>query len=199
MLFPTWVDVRYLGFVFSWPEKSQHASSHIDRFDSPVDVRYLGFVFSWPEKSQHASSHIRFDSHVDVRYMGFVFSWPEKSTISPAEVPRLLQSVRPAVCGEAKCQKCGGSSSASIKGRLLLCDNRISKRHACDLGWHMNCLPEPLAEVPAGKWVCPSCLLKQPVGEGDEKATSDSLGTEVHYRRSPDEGKPDINHDETAV
>jgi hypothetical protein len=114
-------------------------------------------------------------------------------------VPRLLQSVRPAVCGEAKCQKCGGSSSASIKGRLLLCDNRISKRRACDLGWHMNCLPEPLAEVPAGKWVCPSCLLKQPVGEADEKPTSDSLGTEVHYRRSPDEGKPDINHDETAV
>jgi len=27
-----------------WPEKSQHASSHIDRFDSPVDVRYLVFV-----------------------------------------------------------------------------------------------------------------------------------------------------------
>jgi len=26
----------------SWPAKSQHASSHIDRFDSPVDVRYLG-------------------------------------------------------------------------------------------------------------------------------------------------------------
>ena len=81
----------------SWPEKSQHASSHIDRFvsrcaisvfciswpeksqvhnmhhrtstDSPIDVRYL-FCISWPEKSQHASSHIdRFDSPVDVRYL----------------------------------------------------------------------------------------------------------------------------------
>ena len=28
-------------FCIFWPEQSQHASSHIDRFDSPVDVRYL--------------------------------------------------------------------------------------------------------------------------------------------------------------
>jgi len=55
-----------------FPHGSQHASSHIDRFDSPVDMRYL-FLYSlesWPEKSQHASSHIdRCDSPVDVRYL----------------------------------------------------------------------------------------------------------------------------------
>jgi len=56
-------------FCISWPEKSQHASSHIDRCDSSVDVRYL-FCISWLEKSQHASSHIdRCDSPVDVRYL----------------------------------------------------------------------------------------------------------------------------------
>jgi len=49
-------------FCISWSEKSQHASSHIDRFDSPVDVRYP-LLYHFARKSQHASSHIdRFDS-----------------------------------------------------------------------------------------------------------------------------------------
>jgi len=33
-----------IGFCISWPEKSQHASSHIDRFDSPFKCAISGFV-----------------------------------------------------------------------------------------------------------------------------------------------------------
>ncbi len=34
---------------------------------------------------------------------------------------------------------------------MLLCDS-------CDAPWHTFCLPEPLAEVPDGDWLCPDCL-----------------------------------------
>ena len=34
---------------------------------------------------------------------------------------------------------------------LLLCD-------VCDRGWHTQCLTPPLAAVPEGAWVCPTCL-----------------------------------------
>jgi len=40
------VDVRYRVLYSLGQEKSQHASSHIDRFDSPVGVRYLVSVAS---------------------------------------------------------------------------------------------------------------------------------------------------------
>jgi len=67
-----------IWFCNAWPEKSQHAASHIDRFDLPVDVRYL-VLYLLARKSQHAASHIdRFDSPVDVRYLVCI-SWPEKS------------------------------------------------------------------------------------------------------------------------
>jgi len=46
----------------------QHASSHIDRFDSPVDVRSV-FCISWPEKYENSRTSTRFESPVDVRYL----------------------------------------------------------------------------------------------------------------------------------
>ncbi len=32
----------------------------------------------------------------------------------------------------------------------MLCDG-------CNTGWHLGCLTPPLAEVPAGSWICPPC------------------------------------------
>ena len=35
---------------------------------------------------------------------------------------------------------------------MLLCDGE-----GCEKGWHMLCLPRPLAAVPDGEWLCPVC------------------------------------------
>lgn len=34
---------------------------------------------------------------------------------------------------------------------MLLCDS-------CERGWHQQCLNPPLAEVPEGDWLCPTCV-----------------------------------------
>lgn len=45
------------------------------------------------------------------------------------------------------CEVCGQSNR---EDRMLLCDN-------CDMGYHLECLNPPLAEVPPGVWFCPVC------------------------------------------
>lgn len=49
------------------------------------------------------------------------------------------------------CQHCGGGH---VEDQIVLCD-------ACDRGWHTFCVAPPLATVPAGEWVCPSCRAKE--------------------------------------
>ena len=46
------------------------------------------------------------------------------------------------------CQVCG---DARYEESMLLCDS-------CDTGWHTYCLTPPLADVPDGAWLCPSCV-----------------------------------------
>ena len=41
---------------------------------------------------------------------------------------------------------------------MLLCDG-------CDDGWHLYCLPDPLAEVPEEDWFCMECGFD--VGDSD--------------------------------
>jgi hypothetical protein len=41
---------------------------------------------------------------------------------------------------------------------MLLCDG-------CDDGWHLYCLPSPLAEVPEEDWFCMECGFD--VGDSD--------------------------------
>eukprot|EP00798_Chlamydomonas_sp_ICE-L_P013454 gene13454-19312_t len=45
------------------------------------------------------------------------------------------------------CEVCGSSESPET---TLLCD-------ACNGAWHLQCLQEPLAGIPKGDWICPSC------------------------------------------
>jgi len=78
MLFPTWgTSCRRLVLLYLLARRTQDASSHLDRFDSPVDVRCL--VLCEARRTQDASSHLdRFDSPVDVRYLIWCDSWPEE-------------------------------------------------------------------------------------------------------------------------
>ncbi|KAJ1632671.1 hypothetical protein T492DRAFT_986739, partial [Pavlovales sp. CCMP2436] len=46
------------------------------------------------------------------------------------------------------CQICG---SGDLPDEIILCDG------GCDGGYHLLCLSPPLAEVPEGHWLCPSC------------------------------------------
>jgi hypothetical protein len=45
------------------------------------------------------------------------------------------------------CTRCRRSTGAA---RMLLCDG-------CGAGWHLECLPKPLAAVPEGDWYCSRC------------------------------------------
>ena len=65
--------------------------------------------------------------------------------------PELVERARaaPWQCLECKsCHYCGESADAD---NLLFCD-------ACDKGFHMACLDPPLADLPEGRWVCPTCV-----------------------------------------
>ena len=50
------------------------------------------------------------------------------------------------------CQYCGSTDDGGddVSRDILLCDS-------CGCGWHMYCLPLPLAVVPQGDWYCPDC------------------------------------------
>lgn len=45
------------------------------------------------------------------------------------------------------CEVCG---LGDREDRMLLCDG-------CDLGYHLECLDPPLADIPAGSWYCYDC------------------------------------------
>jgi len=70
------VDVRY-SVLYLLARKSQHASSHIDRFDSPVDVRYR--VLYRLAKTNHNMHHRTStdSSRLAMCDIGFCISWPE--------------------------------------------------------------------------------------------------------------------------
>lgn len=57
------------------------------------------------------------------------------------------------------CEVCRQSDR---EDRMLLCDN-------CDMGYHLECLNPPLAEVPPGVWYCPLC---EPEGPMDDPSAS---------------------------
>ena len=48
------------------------------------------------------------------------------------------------------CELCGGMEE---EPNILLCDG-------CDGGFHTYCLTPPLERIPAGDWMCPSCVAK---------------------------------------
>lgn len=41
-------------------------------------------------------------------------------------------------------------------GELLCCDS-------CPSSYHIHCLNPPLPEIPNGEWICPRCLVRQPI------------------------------------
>lgn len=57
--------------------------------------------------------------------------------------------------GGVPCSECGSTGDGS---KLLLCDK-------CNAGWHLYCLPQPLANVPDGEWTCPACNFPDRVGD----------------------------------
>ena len=54
------------------------------------------------------------------------------------------------------CEACGWGED-SFGNEILLCDTP-----ECGRAYHLKCLPQPLAAIPAGDWFCPTC---QPVDE----------------------------------
>ena len=56
--------------------------------------------------------------------------------------------------GGVPCSECGSGGDGA---NMLLCDN-------CDAGWHLYCLPSPLARVPDGDWTFVPRVILQTVG-----------------------------------
>ena len=52
------------------------------------------------------------------------------------------------------CTQCRRGDDAAS---MLLCDGP-----GCGAGYHMQCLPTPLAAIPEGDWLCPSCSTTRP-------------------------------------
>lgn len=56
---------------------------------------------------------------------------------------------------------------------MLLCD-------ACDLGYHMNCLSNPITSIPRGNWYCDNCFSSGEESENDDVANEvDFLNTDI--------------------
>ena len=70
----------------------------------------------------------------------------------------------------AACAQCRSSGDGA---RMLLCDR-------CNTGWHMYCLPSPLAEIPDGDWACPTCIrydeLRQHTNDDDGDIICEEIG-----------------------
>ena len=58
---------------------------------------------------------------------------------------------------DAVCEACA-RTLCSASNEMLLCDGE-----GCKKAYHMLCLPRPLASVPPGEWLCPSCEVIGPV------------------------------------
>ena len=72
------------------------------------------------------------------------------------------------------CTRCGDHLQADI---MLLCDS-------CNAGWHIHCLPVPLAAVPDDPiWICPDC---QKAGFTPEAIEADR----ARYVPAPDAARP---------
>ena len=69
---------------------------------------------------------------------------------TPCHLPivdeQLEPNNRPAL--DQPCQVCGYPDHEEV---MILCDS-------CDSGWHTYCLTPPLAAVPTGTWICPTCI-----------------------------------------
>lgn len=55
------------------------------------------------------------------------------------------------------CEIC---SHGDREDRMLLCDD-------CNLGYHMDCLNPPLADVPTGSWYCDNCFASEQSSDDD--------------------------------
>lgn len=67
------------------------------------------------------------------------------------------------------CEIC---SHGDREDRMLLCDD-------CNLGYHMDCLNPPLAEVPSGSWYCDNCFASESSGDDDINQLIEELETEI--------------------
>jgi hypothetical protein len=71
------------------------------------------------------------------------------TTCSPCHLPNIdpEQDLSEAPIGDIACQLCGSTQDEAV---MIICD-------WCATGWHTFCLEPPLADVPAGDWLCPTC------------------------------------------
>jgi hypothetical protein len=75
------------------------------------------------------------------------------SQCAPCHLPNISPSIDPSLLDkpvDTPCEVCFSPESQQAN-KILLCDY-------CDAGYHMLCLPQPLAAVPAGNWLCPRCV-----------------------------------------
>jgi len=82
-------------FVSLGQRKSQHASSHIDRFDSPVDVRYL-FLYLLARKTTNSSQIDPIRITIDVRYL-FLYLLARKSQHASSHIDPIRITSRCAI------------------------------------------------------------------------------------------------------
>lgn len=74
------------------------------------------------------------------------------SQCAPCHLPGIDPTLDPALLErppEVLCEVCMSPKSLT-QNPIVLCD-------MCDTGWHIKCLPAPLAAVPEGDWMCPTC------------------------------------------
>jgi hypothetical protein len=75
------------------------------------------------------------------------------SQCAPCHLPNIDSTIDPTLLDKPQdtpCEVCFSPVSHQ-HNKILLCDY-------CDTGHHMQCLPQPLATVPEGDWLCPRCV-----------------------------------------
>lgn len=78
---------------------------------------------------------------------------------------------------DTPCTTCGACDDAA---HTLLCDGR-----GCDRAYHIYCLSPPLAAVPRGRWLCPSCTEVWAASEAGSRHLARALhGEQVRVQRN---------------
>jgi hypothetical protein len=75
------------------------------------------------------------------------------SQCAPCHLPGIDAALDPSLVNkppDVACEVCS-SVLSTTQNPVLLCDY-------CDAGWHIKCLPTTLHAVPAGNWMCPTCI-----------------------------------------
>ena len=115
------------------------------------------------------------------------------ANLAPCHLSHIDGRVDPSLARPSADLGCEVCRQVQDDGRMMVCD-------VCGTGWHMYCLQPPLAAVPQGDWICPSCtrqgieevppdMPRSEALEADEESLADKLFVPTASRALDEEAK----------